>query len=126
MYFFKNSHNVNQVEVSEFSLQSNTVDGKTEVPAESEVYDVIIQKLIELIGSPEIFNTENFHPLKDQMNYLLKVLHGSNRSCKRDYLSSNFVYRKPKDKVCYIYCALFLTEEKHKSLKSFFNVGYSG
>ena len=50
MYFFLDSYNVNQVEVLKFSLQSNTVDGKTEVPAESEVYDVIIQKLIELIG----------------------------------------------------------------------------
>ena len=52
------------------------------------------------------------------MKYSQKVLHGCNRSSKSDYLSDNFLYSKTKDQVYCIYWALFLKEEKRKSLKS--------
>ena len=127
MYFILDSRNINQVEVSEPSLQSNTGGGKTEVSTEPELYDIgqiSSSKNASNLSDHQkylIFLNKHFHPLK----YPQKVLHICNRGCKSDYPSDNFVYSKIKDEVHCIYCELFLTEEKRKSLKSFVNVGYS-
>ena len=131
MYFILDSCNVNQVEVLEPSLQSNAGDGKMRVPAGSKVYD--IGQILPSQNASHLFDhqkyltlNKHFRPLSCQMKYLQNVLHGCNRSCKSSYLLDNFLYNKTKDEVYGIYCALFLTEEKRKSLKCVVKLRYSG
>ena len=55
-----------------------------------------------------------------------KVLkHSCYRSCKREHLSECFVYIPKNDGVYCIFCSLFLTADKKRSLSSFVNNGYS-
>ena len=101
------------------------------VPAGSKVYDIgqiLPSQNASHLSDHQKYLTLNKHfcPLSCQMKYLQKVLHGCNRSCKSSYLLDNFLYNKTKDEVYCIYCALFLTEEKRKSLKCVVKLRYSG
>ena len=51
--------------------------------------------------------------------------HGCCRSCKREHLSECFVYSPKNDDPYCIFCSLFMTADRKKSLGSFINYGYS-
>ena len=65
----------------------------------------------------------HFHP-SERYEFKKTFNHGCYRSCKREHLSDCFVYSPQKDGVFCIYCVLFLSENKKRSLGSFVNKGY--
>ena len=65
--------------------------------------------------------------LRLEEKYELKkaLKHGCYRSCKREKLSECFVYSPKNDDIYCIFCTLFLTADRKRSLSSFVNYRYS-
>ena len=87
-------------------------------------------KILSSRGPSTLSDHEKYKILKNHFkpgvnfNFLRKLLHACNRSCKTDYLTHEFVYSSSKDSVFCVYCTLF-PDTQGKIRSSFMDEGYS-
>ena len=86
-------------------------------------------KILSSRGPSTLSDHEKYKILKNHFkpgvnfNFLKKLLHACNRSCKTDYLTHEFVYSSSKDSVFCVYCTLF-PDTQGKIRSSFMDEGY--
>ena len=94
------------------------------IPNSYDIGDIPKEKLKTLTDHEKYTILKN-HFVPDEKYVFRKTLkHGCNRSCKKDYLSDCFVYSSKEDSVFYIFCTLFLNDDRRWSLGAFANQGY--
>ena len=86
--------------------------------------DIPKEKLLTVADHEKNILVKNHFVPDEKYSFKKSWKHGCNRACKKDYQSDCFVYSSKDDSVFCIYCALFLNDDRRRSLGVFVNQGY--